>query len=87
MAVTKSVKTLRAVIESEGLDILSVQKANHFKFEVYYKGKTFTLVTSVNDLDSDQRKITSFRSDVRRAKKAVDTGDEALMKKYMGAHE
>lgn len=87
MAGIKSVKTLRAIIESEGVEVVGAKITDHVKFELSYKGQEFIYVTGQNDLMRDRRKMMTFRGDIRRAKKAIDTGDETLMKKYLGVHE
>lgn len=86
MAGRKGDKQLRAIIEAEGIDIraISVAGSGHTRFELTYGTNDFIVVTGNNTISSDRRKATNFRADIRNIKRALDTKDPTLIKKYLG---
>ncbi len=82
----KGGKQIRAIIEAEGIDIraVSIAGSGHTRFELTYGTNDFVVVTGTSNVGSDRRKATNFRADLRNIKRALDTKDPTLVKRYLG---
>lgn len=77
------------MLEAAGFIVLGMKgsKSSHVRFICEYKGRKFLYSTSLNKVDSDARWQANQFGDIRNIKKAIDTGDATLMRKYLGQRE
>lgn len=83
---SKTTSDKLSVATKLGFELVEIIKmrSTHRKFVFRYKGEQFFVTTSTSK-SSDNRALTNFRQDLRLIKKAIDTDNQALRAKYLGA--
>lgn len=79
-------KEIIEIIAGEGVTLLSPvtiagRRTAHMKLACEYRGTRFFLVTSLTERGSIETWYEKFRGDVRRAKRAIDEQEPALLKR------
>lgn len=75
------------MLEDEGFKVLGTKggkSTSHFRFRCEYKGYSFMYAASYNLANSDPRWRANTIAIIRRMRRAIDTNDPVLLKKYLG---
>lgn len=81
---TKYMKEMLDIALAAGFVLLEVQpsRGTHAKLRMRYKDETFFLLCSASR-SSDRNATRNFATIVNGIKRAIDTGDHALRRKYL----
>lgn len=84
----KGAKILRAIAEKAGVQVerlIGVESSSHVKVVCLYGGYRFFILVGGNFADADARVLKNILADFKKARRAIETKDPALMRKYLGA--
>lgn len=86
----KSRDETKTLLEEAGFEVLGTKggkSTSHVRYLCSYKGYEFVFASSNNTVDSDPRWLANHNAIIKRIRRAIDTKNETLLRKYLNLRE